>query len=69
MSALETAWEVEAGTISESKLKTRKVEWDIEEGNFCSCEKPDGKPVHVDIQKTVAEGNNTTLELLPNTSE
>ena len=69
VSASETAWQVEAGTISESKLKARKIDRDLEEGNFFSCDKSDGKPVHVDIQKTVAEGNNTTLELLPKTLE
>ena len=60
---------VEEGIISKSKPKVRKVESDKEDRDLECYDGSDGKPVHVDIEKEVTEGNNATLALLPNKSE
>ena len=46
----------------------RKVESDGEDGHFECYDNSDGKPVHVDLDKELMEGD-ATLALLPNRSE
>ena len=67
VSASEKARKVEEGNISESKAKVQK-ESDERDNDFECYDKSDGKPVHVDVNKEVTEGN-PTHALLPNRSE
>ena len=69
MKGSEKVRKVEEGIISKSKPKVRKVESDEEDRDLECYDRSDGKPVHVDIEKEVTEGNNPTLALLPKKSE
>ena len=62
-----TQFKVE-GNFSESKSKVQKVESDEKESDFECCDKSDGKPVHVNIDKELAV-DKPTPALLPNRSE
>ena len=42
---------------------------DEEVSDFDCYDRSEGKPVHVDVDKDITEGNKPTLELLPNRSE
>ena len=60
---------MEKGIISESRPKVRKVDSDEEDSDFENYDRSEGKPVHVDIDKEITEGNKPTLALLPKRSE
>ena len=60
---------MEEGIIHESRPKVRKVDSDGEDSDFECYDQSGGKPVHVDIDKEIAEGNKPTLAKLPNRSE
>ena len=64
----EKAQKLEEVTISASKPNVWKVESDEDDSNFECYNKFGGKPVHVDIDKEVTEGE-PALALLPNKSE
>ena len=69
VSASERTRLMEDGTISEFKPKVRKVDSDEEDCDFERYDRSEGKPVQVDIDKRITEGNKPTLTLLPNRSE
>ena len=60
---------MEEGIISESRPKVRKAASDEENSDFKCYDRSEGKPVHVDVDKEMAESNKPTLALLPNRSE
>ena len=68
VSASERAQLIDEGIISKSESKGWKVESDEEDSDFDCYDKPDGKPVHVTIDKELAF-DKPTLALLPNKSE
>ena len=51
------------------KPKVRKVKSDEEDSDFECYNESNGKPVHIDIDKELAEGNKPILTLLLNKSE
>ena len=60
---------MEEGILSGSKSKVREVESDEEDSNLGCYGKSDEKPVHVNIEKEVTDGNKPRPALLPNRSE
>ena len=68
VSASERARLVEEGILSGSKSKVRKIELDEKGSDFECCDKSNGTPVHVNIDKELAV-DKPTLVLLPNRSE
>ena len=69
VSASERTRLMEEGIISESKPKVRKVNSDEEDNDFECYDTSEGRPLHVDFDKDILEGNKPTLVLLPNRSE
>ena len=45
------------------------MDLDEEENDFESYDRSEGKPIHVDLDEGMTEGNQLTLALLPNRSE
>ena len=60
---------MEEGIFSESRPKVRKVASDDDDSDFECYDRSKGKPVHVDVDKEMAESKKPTLALLPNRSE
>ena len=65
---------MEEGIFSESRSKVRKVasdddDDDDDDSDFECYDRSEGKPVHVDVDKEMAESNKLTLALLRNRSE
>ena len=69
VSASETTRLREEGIISESRPTVRKVVSDDEDSDFECYDRSQGKPLHVDVDKEMAESNKPTLALLPSRSE
>ena len=56
---------MEEGIISESCPKVRNVALDDYDGDLECYDQSGGNPVHVDVDKEIAESNKLTLALLP----
>ena len=69
VSASERTRLMEERVISEYKPKVRKIDSDEEDSSFEFYDRSKRKPVHVNIDKEMAEGNKPTLALLLNRSE
>ena len=69
MSTSEKTKKTEEGMISESKPEVWKVESDKEDSDFECYNNSEGKPVHVDFEKEVADRSKPTFALLPSRSE
>ena len=70
VSASERTRLLEERIFSESRPKVRKVASDHDDDSDFECyDRFKGKPVHVDVDKEMAENNKSTLALLPNRSE
>ena len=59
---------MEERVISESKSKVQKVKSAEEHSDFECCDKSNGKPVHVNVDREITE-RDPTHALLPNRSE
>ena len=70
VSVSEKLRKLEENIYSESKLKVPKVESNEKISDFECYDKPEGKPVHVDVdENTRFSQRDPTLAILPNRSE